>query len=690
VQSGPAEKSLDEHSEHSTGSIRFSHTSAETTMPTPKSAPYGSWSSPITSDLIVAGSISLVDVLLDGGDVYWIEGRPQESGRYVIVRTGPDGTFVDQIPSPFYARTRVHEYGGGSAIVSAGVVYFSHFKDQRLYRLDPGRAPVPLTPPPSDDAPDHGLRYADGQLDTARKLWIGIREDHLDSARGEVINTVVAVDAVAGGHGTVLVSGNDFYSSPRLSPEGRQLAWLTWNHPNMPWTETELWVGEFDGKTVTNAHKVAGGAKESVFQPEWSPDGQLYFVSDRSGWWNLYRLEANGASINVCPKSAEFGQAQWVFGMATYAFLSDREVVCSYSESGQSKLARLDVRTKQLTPWALPYTEFSAIRAGGGKVAFRAGSPTLPASIVVLDPQTGVTTTLRKATGVADDPDINKYFTVPRPVEFPTTGGKTAFGLYYPPKNPDFAPQANEQPPLVVKCHGGPTSAASSTLDLRIQFWTSRGIAVVDVNYGGSTGYGREFRDRLNGNWGVVDVDDCVAAAEFLATQGLADANRSVITGGSAGGYTTLACLTFRNYFRAGASHYGVSDLAALAQDTHKFESRYLDSLIGPYPAAKAIYDARSPVRHADRLNVPVAFFQGTEDRVVPPNQTELMVDALREKGVAVEYLLFDGEQHGFRQAENIKRALDAELYFFATLAFKVGLRFKPSKPAAPDIRRGS
>jgi dipeptidyl aminopeptidase/acylaminoacyl peptidase len=651
-------------------------------MLTSQPAPYGSWSSPITSDLIVAGSISLVDVLLDGADVYWIEGRPQESGRYVIVRSGPDGTFIDQNPPPFYARTRVHEYGGGSATVSAGTIYFSHFRDQRLYRLSPGSAPDPLTPAPPNGDPEHGLRYADGQLDAARKLWIGIREDHLDPSPKIVTNTVVAVDAVHGGHGTVLVSGNDFYSSPRLSPDGRQLAWLAWNHPNMPWTGTELWVAEFEGTAVKNARKVAGGVKESVFQPEWSPDGRLYFVSDRSGWWNLHRLEANGVSTNICPKNAEFGQAQWIFGMSTYAFLSASEIVCSYSESGQGKLARLTVGTKQLTPWDFPYTEFSAIRAGGGKVAFRGGSPTTPASVVVLDPQTGATTTLQTATKVADDPELCKYFTVPRPVEFPTTGGKTAFGLYYPPKNPDFAPIPSEKPPLVVKCHGGPTSAASSTLDLRIQFWTSRGIAVIDVNYGGSTGYGREYRDRLNDNWGVVDVDDCVAAAEFLAARGLADADRSVITGGSAGGYTTLACLTFRKHFCAGGSHYGVSDLAALAEDTHKFESRYLDSLLGPYPAAKVVYDARSPVRHADQLNVPVAFFQGTEDRIVPPNQTELMVDALRQKGVAVEYLLFDGEQHGFRQAENIKRALDAELYFYATLAFKVGLRFMQSKPA--------
>jgi dipeptidyl aminopeptidase/acylaminoacyl peptidase len=649
-----------------------------------KQAACGAWASLITSDLIVAGSINLLDVLLDGSDVYWIEGRPQESGRYVLVRLGAGNRSVDVSPPPFYVRTRVHEYGGGAAAVSAGVVYFSHFADQRLYRQSPGESPIPLTPAPPNDDPDHGLRYADGQIDAVRKLWIGIREDHLDSSK-EAKNTIVAVSTTDGGAGSILVSGNDFYASPRLSPDRQRLAWLTWNHPNMPWSGTELWIGDFDGTRVTNSRQVAGGPDISIFQPEWGPSGQLYFVSDVSGWWNLYRLEADGTSKNVCPKKAEFGQPQWNFGMSTYAFLSDKEVACTYTESGESKLARLDLKTGQLTPWTLPFTEFSAIRATDGRVVFRGGSPTIPASIVILDPIIGVPTTIRKATTVADNPDILEYLTVPRTVEFPTSGGKTAFGLYYPPKNPDYVPLGNELPPLVVKCHGGPTAAASSTLDLRTQYWTSRGIAVIDVDYGGSNGYGREYRNRLNSNWGVVDVDDCVAAGKYLSDQGLTDANRSVITGGSAGGYTTLACLTFRDFFRAGGSHYGVSDLAALAKDTHKFESHYLDSLIGPYPAAKGIYDARSPVQHADQVKVPVAFFQGSEDQIVPPNQTEVMVDALRSNGVAVEYMLFEGEQHGFRQAENIKRALDAELYFYSVLAFKNGLRFKQSKPVSPE-----
>jgi dipeptidyl aminopeptidase/acylaminoacyl peptidase len=650
----------------------------------PQSSPFGSWLSPITSDLIVAQSIGLQDVILDGQDVYWIEGRPQEGGRYVLVRHGADGTTTDVNPPPINARTRVHEYGGAGAWVAGGVAYVSHFGDQRLYRIAPGASPAPITPVPPD--PDRSLRYADGRIDVARNRWVGVRQDHRASAL-HPDNTIVAVDLAQGGPGVVLVQGQDFYSNPRLSPDGQRLAWLSWNHPNMPWVGTELWVGDLaaDGTVIAPA-KVAGGDTESIFQPEWSPDGQLYFISDRSGWWNIYRAEANGAGKAICPREAEFGQAQWNFGMSTYAFLSDREIVCTFTE-GLGRLARLDVDSGTLTPFDLPFTEYGAIRCAGGKVMFRAGSATTPSAIVVFDPASHATTVLRTAGG--DDPSLKAYFSAARPITFPTAAGRNAFGLYYPPQNPDFMAPAGELPPLLVKCHGGPTASASSTLDLRIQFWTSRGVAVVDVNYGGSTGYGRAYRDLLHLNWGVVDVEDCAAAVRYLSGEKLADPARAIITGGSAGGFTALACLTareeaIRKVFCSGASHYGVSDMEALAQDTHKFESRYLDWLIAPYtdpdPEAQArnrqIYRDRSPVHRADQLSVPVAFFQGSEDKIVPPNQTEVMVEALRTKGIPVAYLLFAGEQHGFRQAGNIKRALDAELYFYAALAFRIGLRF--------------
>ncbi|MBZ5578155.1 MAG: prolyl oligopeptidase family serine peptidase [Acidobacteriia bacterium] len=640
-----------------------------------QTSPYGFWRSPITSDLIVAQSIGLSEVRLDGNATYWLESRPQEGGRSVVVRQSPGGAPADLTPPPFNVRTRVHEYGGGAWTVSSRALYFSHDTDRRLYRLDQGAGqPVPLTA-------EGACRYADGVIDARHNRWIGVREDHTAAGR-EPENTLVSIDARAAAPdaGTVLASGHDFYSSPKLSPDGRWLAFLAWDHPRMPWQGTTLYALPFDesGRPSAAPVAIAGGPEESVFQPEWAPDGSaLFFVSDRTGWWNLYCRGIDlSAAHPVVPMDAEFGQPQWVFGLSTYAFAGPRRLICSYVSKGLGQLAVIDLASGKLTPIDTPYTDFSSLRADGDRVVFRAGSPSTPASIVRLDLASGATEVLKKATAVADDPALARYFTRVEPVEFPTEGGRTAFALYYPACNPDYAAPAGDQPPLLVKVHGGPTAAASSTLDLRTQYWTSRGISVLDVNYGGSTGYGRAYRQRLDANWGIVDVDDCVHGAHFLAQQGLVDRNRSVITGGSAGGFTTLAALTFRNHFRGGASHFGVSDLAALAQDTHKFESRYLDSLIGPYPERKDLYDARAPLAHASQLSVPVIFFQGDEDRVVPPAQTELMVDALRQKGTPVGYLLFSGEQHGFRKADSIKRALDAELYFFAVNVFGTGLRF--------------
>jgi dipeptidyl aminopeptidase/acylaminoacyl peptidase len=635
-----------------------------------QTAPYGSWRSPITSDLIVAQSIGLSEVRFDGADIYWLESRPHEAGRCVVVgqHTG------DILPAPFHARTRVHEYGGGAWTVAEGVLYFSHFADQRLYSLGPGAArPQPLTP----EGPEKGvLRYADGVIDRRRGAWLGVREDHSVSG-GEPVNAIVRVD---GSGVTVLASGHDFYSSPRLSPDGRWLAWIAWDHPRMPWEGTSLYAVEFSeaGLAAGEPIAIAGGEKESVFQPEWAPDGlELFFVSDRTGWWNIYRCDLSTRNIDaVARREAEFGQPQWVFGMSTYAFAGAGRLVCSYVSKGLSSLAAIDLPSGSFTPLELPYTDYSSVRAQGDRVVFRAGSATVPASYVLLDLATGKTETLKQSTSVADDPKVARCFTSVQTIEFPTDGDRTAFGLYYPAFHPDYQAPDSELPPLLVKCHGGPTSAASSTLDLRIQYWTSRGIAVLDVNYGGSTGFGRAYRERLEGNWGIVDVNDCINGARFLAERGRVGGARSVITGGSAGGYTTLAALTFHDYFRGGASHYGVSDLAVLARDTHKFESRYLDSLVGPYPERAELYRERSPITHVERLSVPVIFFQGDEDLVVPPIQTELMVEALQRNGIPVGYLLFSGEQHGFRKAENIKRALDAELLFYAVNVFHCGLAF--------------
>ncbi|MEJ8850602.1 S9 family peptidase [Variovorax rhizosphaerae] len=646
-------------------------------MPNPTEASFGSWSSPITSALVASESITLVDVLLDGSEVYWVEARPQEAGRHVLVRRAGDGSNVDVTPTGFSVRTRVHEYGGNSALVVDGSVCFSDFADQRLYRLDKGGRPEPLTPAAAAGTPRAALRYADGRVDMARRLWIGVREDHREAGK-EAVNTIVALDLASDSEsaGTVLVQDHDFFASPRLSPDGRRVAWLAWDHPRMPWEGTEIWVADFDGATVRNPTLMAGGPGESVFQPEWSPDGVLYFVSDRTGWWNLHRCEANAHIVNVRPMAAEFGRPQWGLGMSTYAFLSAGEAVCSYIEGGLGRLALLDLQSGRLTPFDLPYADFSLVRAYGTTVAFKAGAPTLPTAIVRLDPRTGATTVLRQSGAVADDPAIHRHFSTPRSIEFPTPRGQTAFAQFYPPANADHRAPDGELPPLLVRCHGGPTSSASTLLDLRTQFWTSRGVAVVDVDYGGSTGYGRAYRERLHGMWGLVDVEDCAAAARCLVGKGWVDGRQIMITGSSAGGFTALACLTsedpsVRKAFAAGGSHYGVSDLAALARDTHKFESRYLDWLVAPYVEGSEVYAQRSPVRNADRLTAPVAFFQGAEDKIVPPSQTESMVAALRQKGITAQYLLFAGEQHGFRQGRNIAWALDAEFYFYDALVFK-------------------
>ena len=648
----------------------MSHTSVRT-------APYGSWKSPITSDLIVAQAIVLSEVRCDGDDIYWLEGRPQEQGRYVIVRRGADGRHVDITRPSMNVRTRVHEYGGGAWTVSDGWLYFSNFADGRLYRQRSGEPEVePLTPEPA--APGRQYRFADGVIDHHGVRWIGVREDH--TLGGEPVNVIVAVDLRYPGAdaGRVLAGGHDFVSSPRLSPDGRSLLWLAWDHPNMPWNGTTLYLADIgDDGALGPARVIAGSVSECIFQPEWSPDGaRIVFVSDRSGWWNLYAFDPHtGNTTAVAPMQAEFGVPQWLFGMSTYTFARPDCIVCAYSKS-LVHLAVLDLPTGTLRKLEVPFTEFDSVRGSGDRIVFRAGASNHPTSIVALDLVTGEHEVLKKATGILDRGEIADCLSKVEEVEFPTSGGETAFGLFYPPANPDHAAPSGEKPPLLVKCHGGPTSAATSMLDLRTQYWTSRGIAVLDVNYRGSTGLGRAYRDRLHMNWGVVDVDDCIAGARFLADQGRVDARRCVISGGSAGGYTTLAALTFRDFFQGGASYYGVSDAAALARDTHKFESRYLDWLIGPYPQEAERYRERSPLYHVERLAKPVIFFQGEEDVVVPPDQAEAMVEALRRKGNPVGYFLFAGEQHGFRKSETIKRCLDAELYFYAIEIFGTALTF--------------
>jgi dipeptidyl aminopeptidase/acylaminoacyl peptidase len=620
----------------------------------PTIAPYGSWKSPITSDLIVSKSIGLGGAFAIGEDIYWIEARPGEGGRQVIVRRTADGATSDVTPMPFNVRTTVHEYGGRCSVFDGDVVYFSNFADQRLYRQKIGAEPQPLTP-------EIAWRYADPVLDRKRKRLICVREDHTPSDR-EAVNTLVAIDLNDGARQEVLVSGADFYSNPRLSPDGNRLCWLNWNHPNLPWDGTQLWVAPLnpDG-SLGKAELVAGGEEESIFQPEWSPDGVLYFVSDRSGWWNLYRW-LDGEIQAIQPMEAEFGQPQWQFGMATYGFESAERMVCVYTRLSRWHLATIDLATRRMTTLDLPYTYIQSPYAFAGKILFLGGSPSQPAAVVLFDLASGQSQVLRRSIEIGLPAG---YFSIPQVIEFPTEQGLTAYANYYPPANPDYRAPAGELPPLLVLSHGGPTSAAPTLFSLNLQYWTSRGFAVVDVNYGGSTGYGRAYRERLNGTWGVVDMDDCVNAARYLAGRGEVDGDRLAIRGGSAGGYTTLCALTFRDVFKAGASYFGIGDLEPFVDDTHKFESRYNVRLIGPYPEDKEVYYQRSPVHFVDQISCPIILFQGLEDKIVPPIQSQMMFDAVRLKGIPTAYMAFEGEQHGFRKAENIKRTLDAELYFY-------------------------
>jgi len=640
-------------------------------MTKPKVAPYGSWKSPITSELIVSETIGLeraTQIVLDGEDIYWTEMHPAEDGRYAIMRRSPDGQMTDVIPPSFSARTRVHEYGGSAFIVVDGTVYFSNFTDQRLYCQAPGAEPRPITP-------EVDLRYADGVIDHRRRRIICVREDHTN-AESEAVNTLVSLNLNDSDGGQILVSGNDFYSSPQLSPDGSQLAWLTWNHPYMPWDSAELWVAEIkESGSLGHTERIAGGIDESVTQPRYSPDGTLYFISDQTGWWNLYRWH-NRQIEPLCQMEAEFGGPQWVFGVSTYAFESAERIICTYTQRGTWHLASLDTISSELKTIETSYTSMGFLKVAPGRAVFLAGSPTELPSIVQLDLATGKLEVLRRTSEVTID---SEYLSIPQAIEFPTEHGLTAHAFFYKPKNGDCIAPPDERPPLLVFNHGGPTASTASTLNLMIQYWTSRGVAVVDVNYGGSTGYGRAYRQRLEGQWGIVDVDDCVNSARYLVEGSEADGERVAIRGGSAGGYTTLCALTFRDFFKAGASYYGISDLEALVKETHKFESRYPHRLVGPYPERRDLYRERSPINFVECFSCPVIIFQGLEDKVVPPNQAEMMVEALRTKGLPVAYIPFEGEQHGFRRAKNIKRALDAELYFYSKI-----FNFKLAEPVEP------
>ncbi len=686
-------------------------------------APYGSWRSPVTAKLIAEGGVGVMWPQSVGESLYWVELRPLEDGRYVVVRRAPDGGIADVTPSGVSARTLVHEYGGGMYVAfraedGGESVIFSDQSDQRLYRQDlqpagdspreaggaareadgsPGgtaatpvwSAPRHLTPePPAARA----YRYADGRVTPDGRVLVSVRERH--EADGEVVNELVSVPTDGSAEPHMVASGHDFYAAPRLSPEGRRLAWLSWDHPHMPWDGTELWAAELAGDgSVTGERLVAGGPEESILQPLWSPSGKLWFASDRTGWWNLYAVAPAQPGHAGLPeprplvtRTAEFAGVPWVFGLQNYAFLDDGRILVCYTEDGRDHLAVLDAAAagadaaaaagQGAAPFAgaprdevplreldSPYTVVYSLTPLGGRAGMIAATHTEGWQVVVLDPASSAAEVVRRG---RPTPIVPAYISRPEPIVFPTGGGLTAHANYYPPTNPDFVALDGELPPLLVNVHGGPTSSHLAMLDLDIQFWTSRGIAVVDVNYGGSTGYGREYRERLKGEWGVVDTVDAINAARYLIARGYADPARVGIRGGSAGGYTTLNALTRYDFFTAGASLFGLADLESFATGgTHKFEAQYLESLVGPYSERRDVYLERSPIHHVDEITCPVILLQGLEDAIVPREQADIIVAALRRKGLPFAYLPFEGEQHGFRKAESIIRAEEAELYFY-------------------------
>ena len=624
---------------------------------------FGTWPSPISAEAVAAQGVRLGSVAVHGGDVYWLERRPNEGGRSVLVRRR-EGAYEELTPPGFNVRTRVHEYGGGAYVVAGRQIYFTNFSDQRVYS-----GGSQDQDPPHAITPGSNCFYADFDYDSTRNRLIAVREDHSQPGH-EAATTLVGIPLTSSeSAGEVIASGYDFYSTPRVSPDGTRLAWLAWRHPQMPWNGTELWVTDIAAAgAVEGASRVAGGHTESVYQPGWSPDGTLYFVSDRDGWWKLYRWDGSlsHAVITNAPPDAEFGRPQWIFETATWAFAGASRIVVSYTRAGRWHLGVVDVASGVMSSLAPGLEPREWLTATATHAIVVAGSPRTSDAVMQIHLDTGEAEPLKTASPV----DLEASFiSEPEAIEFPTGRGLIAHAFVYPPRHPEYSGAPGERPPLIVISHGGPTTATTARFDVAIQYWTSRGFAVADVNYGGSSGYGRPYRDRLNGQWGIVDVEDAVNAARYLVGQGQADSRRLIIRGGSAGGYTALAALVFHpGVFKAAASYYGVSDIEVLAHDTHKFESRYLDTLIGPYPEMRQLYRARSPIHFVDRLSCALILLQGLEDKVVPPNQSEMMADAVRKKGLPVAYLSFEGEQHGFRQAATIVRSLESELYFYGAV----------------------
>ena len=616
--------------------------------------PYGTWESLITSEMLVGGAVRLGEIVTDGDDVWWAESRPDEGGRTVIVRNGKD-----QTDKKTNVRTLVHEYGGSAWSVRNGTLVYSQYLDQRLYRRDKSGDSIPLTP---ESETQQSYRYADGRITNNEDWYVCVRETHTSSDE-EPSNEIVAVPLDGSQQIRVLVSGPDFVSSPRVSKEGDQIAWVQWNHPNMPWDDTQLCIASLEEMVLSN-QKVTKSKAESFFQPEWDDQGNLHVVSDRNNWWNLFRVDQSTNEIDLTSLTnieAEIGLPQWVFGQSRYAFVGD-EIWFVYREAGIDKLATLS-SNGQFEQIKIDATEIESVTNYQDGIVATVSSWKAESSVMFINSEE-----VRPLSKTRDLDIGESWFPVPETFTYQTSGSEKAHALFYSPTNPEYEIHENENPPLIVLAHGGPTGSARRQLQLSIAYWTSRGFGVADVDYRGSTGYGRLYRNSLRNSWGLADVEDCVAVAKHLVAQKKVDKNRLAIKGGSAGGFTVLAALTFHDTFTAGASRYGIADLAILAKDTHKFESRYLDRLVGKWPEDEEIYKQRSPIHHIEQLSTPMVILQGSEDPIVPPNQAHLMAKKLKENDIPHALIEFSDEGHGFRKAPNITKAIESELAFFAQI----------------------
>ena len=650
--------------------------------------PYGSWKSPISAEMLISGGKRrLNEIKTDGNDIYWLDARPDEGGRIVIMRQDAAGGVDTLTPPGFNVRNAVHEYGGGSYAVRNSTIFITNWVDQRIYKQHPDGAIEPLTAEPPIP---RGTRYADLTITPDGKFILCIRETHTDDGN-EATNEIVAVDTSSGTQ-TVVASGRDFYCAPRVSNAHDGIVWTEWDHPNMPWDGNHLISGSFNptDASVSTKAELAGGQDESIVQPTWNQDGTLHFVTDRTGWWNIYAWRG-GAAVNLLDEKSDHGRPDWQFAFTSYCHLPDGSIAVGKGGATSGSFTIIE-SVSSLPPDSggntkggphsieIPYSEVSFVTAdpSGDSLIFVGASPTQEPAIVRCDLDSETCEVIYAPSKVSIDPG---FLSSPEHIIFPTTDDGEAHAYYYEPTNKDFAAPDDELPPLVTICHGGPTSASGTGLDLSTHYWTSRGFAVVDVNYRGSSGYGKVYRDALKAKWGIYDTDDCIAAAQHLIDQGLVDKNRVIIRGGSAGGYTTINALTFHDFFAAGAALYGIADLMVFIGDTHKFESRYLESLVGPYPKEKQRYHDRSAINFMDQLATPMIILQGLEDEIVPPSQAEIMVDALESKGLPYAYIGFPGEQHGFRQAKNIIRAQEAELYFYGKV-----LGFEPADDISEDV----